>query len=38
MIGRAYLKALDKNNADFDYVGRATMKLLEEELLARQSG
>jgi|TARA_Y100000310_G_scaffold236714_1_gene239952 radical SAM superfamily enzyme YgiQ (UPF0313 family) len=38
MIGRAYLKALDKSNADFDYVGRATMKLLEEELLARQSG
>lgn len=36
MIGRAYLKALDKSNADFDYVGRVTMKLLEEELQARE--
>ncbi|MDP6673050.1 MAG: hypothetical protein QF668_08770 [Arenicellales bacterium] len=38
MMGGACLKALNKNNADFEYVGRVTMKLLEEELLARQSG
>ena len=32
LIGRAYLEALESPGADFDYIGRATMDIIDREL------
>jgi len=32
LIGRAYLEALEAPNNDFDYIGRATMDIIDREL------
>jgi radical SAM superfamily enzyme YgiQ (UPF0313 family) len=32
LIGRAYLEALESSGADFEYIGRATMDIIDREL------